>query len=352
MRMLGVIVSIVLIGNASVLLAQLDKPRVSSPKGPSQQSPTYSWTKVEGATQYKVTVNAPTQICCGNGGCTQIHSGEIASIVDAGPRCTHSTCGFRFVAYQGLPEGVHSYLPQFHCPRDQQGKPYIFTLSVQALSGSTSGPESELASYWLNDTPPSTSTPPPAPPQDSYVLNCVFKTGNNFWGWYDGVFGPFVNSAGQVAPNIIGKAFTFAPAPFENCNGIVGGAIPVGATKFVVNNVALCSNLISGAQETFVNSTCPTGDASPFSYAPILVGGLEPNASRGLEHNALQGIKRIEFDGSKSGANGCADPANPSNLKPVGSTYCLNPTGNQNEGDLFQCNSDGFWWNIHQKCTF
>jgi hypothetical protein len=344
-----------MLGASTTMHAQLGKPVILSPIGPSPQFPLFSWTQVEGATQYKLTIHTVTEIVRGNGRATEITGGDVSSIVDASVRCSHKKCGVQAPSYE---DGVKPYLGAYiHIPRDDNGNLIVFTWKVEALKPGVAGSESAPASYTLAVSPPSPPRPTPPPPsQTSYTVTCVFQAGANYWAWYNGVFAPLINTSGQTAPGIFDKPITFSSTPLEKCD-LVNGATPIATAKFVVNNVALCTNLTTGAQETFINLTCPQGNSSPPTYA--LTAFAEAVQAATTERSArldVTGIGRIEFvpptlDPAKQTGEGCADPANPSVKKPVGSTYCLNPTGLPNDGETFACKSDGFWWNTHSKCT-
>jgi hypothetical protein len=259
-----------LLSASYTLEAQLAKPQIVSPAGPAAQFPQYIWTDVPGATDYVVTLHTMRHQCSPGGPVFSESSDEVA-YVDQKQRCSHERCGFQA---HPLSPGVSSPKPPYfggyiHCTHDLSGQLVTFTWTVQARAGGTSSPPSDPSSYSLIDSPP--PPPPPPPPQTSYVVTCVFKTGNNYWAWYNGVFTAFVNSNGQVTPGIIGKSFTFSQGLFQNCQGLVTGATPVPSASFVVNNIALCTNLVSGAQETFINATCPSEQDSKTPYKKIAI---------------------------------------------------------------------------------
>lgn len=72
-----------------------------------------------------------------------------------------------------------------------------------------------------------------------------------------------------------------------------------------------------------------------------------PKGSKTLNMNR---VKRIEFTSNRPDDEGCADPADESKKLPLGTKYCLNPTGEQGGGDLYVCKADGAWYKTSEKC--
>ena len=83
------------------------------------------------------------------------------------------------------------------------------------------------------------------------------------------------------------------------------------------------------------------------SLSFLLLSGCVSNSRKTLDMNR---VKRIEFTSDKPDADGCADPADPSKRLPLGTKYCLNPTGNPGDGDLYVCKTDGAWYKTSEKC--
>jgi hypothetical protein len=260
---------------------QLAAPQALSPNGPSPLSPQFLWTEVPQATQYKVMVHVPAYDCPPPPppmvGVNRARPGTGVIYADPTRVCSHGECGFRVnwdnVPFQGYPAGTslgpeRGGLPEIYCPRAADGSIVIFTWAVQARNLVSTSPESNQLSYSRAEAPP---PPPAAPPlQSTYVVTCVFQTGPDYWGWYNGVFTSFVNSWGQVTPGVLGQTFTLSKPTFQNCSGLVNGAVPVDSAKFAVTSVSLCTNLVSGAQETFINLSCPTVSNSPTPYTPSI----------------------------------------------------------------------------------
>jgi hypothetical protein len=71
------------------------------------------------------------------------------------------------------------------------------------------------------------------------------------------------------------------------------------------------------------------------------------NSRKSLNMNR---VKRIEFTSSGPEAEGCADPADPAKRLPLGTKYCLNPTGDPGDGYLYVCQADGSWNRTEEKC--
>ncbi len=257
--------------------AKLGKPDALSPSGPSPRSPQFLWTEVPGAKRYKITLHTPTYTCPPPPppqlGVTR-SAGTDGVYADPTIVCSHGKCGFRvnwdIHPFQGYPHGVSldglRGLTEIYCSKEANNNTVTFTWSVHAVAGPSDGPESNELSYTLAEVPP--KPPPPPPLQSNYVVTCVFKTGPNFWAWYNGVFAPFVNSWGQVTPGVLDQTFTFSKPTFQNCNGLVNGAIPVDSAKFAVKMVSVCTNLVNGSQETFINLACPTKKDSRTRYEP------------------------------------------------------------------------------------
>jgi hypothetical protein len=61
-------------------------------------------------------------------------------------------------------------------------------------------------------------------------------------------------------------------------------------------------------------------------------------------------VKRIEFTATGNNSGGCPDPADSSLRLPLGTKYCLNPTGNKGDGNLYVCKEDGGWERTEEKC--
>lgn len=250
---------------------QLGKPTGISPSGPGPYGPPFLWTEVPGATRYKIVLNIPSYSCPPppNGGTTTSAAGTEIAYAKASMLCSHNRCGFtakydRSTYY--YPAGsIEGQIPPIRCPRNYPNPSVVtFSWTVQALAGNSAGPVSDPLSYTFEEAPPKPPAPPPTQPK--YVVTCVFNTVGNYWAWYNGEYSPMIDIWGQVNPNVKGQSFTFASAPFQNCNGLVTGATPVGEAKFVVNSVALCTNLVNGSQETFINLACPKNGDSPTSY--------------------------------------------------------------------------------------
>jgi hypothetical protein len=72
--------------------------------------------------------------------------------------------------------------------------------------------------------------------------------------------------------------------------------------------------------------------------------------SKSVKTLDMSRVARIEFTSTIGDSDGCADPADPAKRLPVGTKYCLNPTGNPGDGDLYVCNTDGSWYRTGEKC--
>lgn len=247
--------------NGPHLWGQLGPPVLISPVGPSPQFPPFIWTAVPGATKYRVELYAVEQkVLCTPLGVT-FAGGLSVATVTASARCQNGSCGFKGAPpYQngvifGGPGAGMGWGDDIRGPKDcRTGNPIVFKWRTQALNETGSGPFSDFSSF--SRAEPSAPSPPP-PPKPTYVFTCVFKSGNALWAWYNGVALGLVNSAGQFNPSIIGQTVSFAPTPYYDCTNVFGGGVPVGETSMKVTSVSLCTNLISGAQETLVNATCP-----------------------------------------------------------------------------------------------
>jgi hypothetical protein len=66
----------------------------------------------------------------------------------------------------------------------------------------------------------------------------------------------------------------------------------------------------------------------------LLVFSFSACTSGGKKTLNMSRVKRIEFTADRSNVEGCADPAEPSKRLPLGTKYCLNPTGNKGDGNL------------------
>ena len=84
---------------------------------------------------------------------------------------------------------------------------------------------------------------------------------------------------------------------------------------------------------------------------PSTFSFVSPSSPESKTAKILSKFERFEVKGARSEGDGCVDPANTDVKKPVGSKYCLNPTGAQDDGDLYECRDDGAWWKMYQKCT-
>jgi hypothetical protein len=141
--------SILVLFLCPIVNAQVGTPQALLPNGPTPKSPEFSWTEVQGATQYKVTVETPTYQCPGVG-VVRTAGRDVAS-VDPKYRCSSGKCGFRpdFDSYPpvSLPQGVSGAVPQIYCARDVHNVLVVFKWSVQAFAGGTSSPTSQTLSY-------------------------------------------------------------------------------------------------------------------------------------------------------------------------------------------------------------
>lgn len=79
----------------------------------------------------------------------------------------------------------------------------------------------------------------------------------------------------------------------------------------------------------------------------LTLAACEPQNKKTLD---MTRVKRIEFTSNRPDTDGCADPADPSKSLPVGTKYCLNPTGNPGDGYLYVCKTDGSWNRTDEKC--
>jgi TonB family protein len=104
--------------------------------------------------------------------------------------------------------------------------------------------------------PPSPATPTPPPSPVAFQFTCVFSNNGRYSAWFNGRASAFIDAGGQVTNTWIGKTARFESAPFVDCKSWNQGT-PIPAAMFQIDRVSACQNLVTGAFQTIINSTCP-----------------------------------------------------------------------------------------------
>lgn len=133
------------------------KPQPLNPTGPAPRYHRWEWTVVPEADRYKVRVFSVADPACPGVNEPNFRAEVTEAIAEAEKVCSKVTCTFKIKPGQGLPPGVTTRnLGYIHRARACKGKThtgelYIWHWSVQALQGSTVGPESEKLSFSLQE---------------------------------------------------------------------------------------------------------------------------------------------------------------------------------------------------------
>jgi hypothetical protein len=132
-------------GRAPAPPKSLPPPETVSPVGPvAAQCPTYTWKRVEGATQYKIHFRFPAQRSgCGQDA-TTVTIGDKTITVNADDYCTLDLC---YLGNKKVPGRI------FH-PKNCDGTPAIREWAVTAVNGSVQSQESPFASYQWDGSKP------------------------------------------------------------------------------------------------------------------------------------------------------------------------------------------------------
>lgn len=238
---------------------------------------------VSGATQYFISTHFPADPACSSSGGISFPGGSGVVSVLASKVCSAETCGFQQANQSGIVKDESSpyqkVIDYLHREKDCQGHPLVATWSARAVHGNISGSDSARGSFWLDlqATAPTVPKPVPSTGPDQVTFTCVFQSGAVLWAWFHGVALDFVSSSGVANPKYQGKIVRFSPAPFFNCSNVVAGAKPLGTTDIRVQRIALCSNLVTGQQHTFVNGTCPKAHYKMVSESGSNTGSETPD---------------------------------------------------------------------------